>query len=123
MCRPAQARVVLVRAAGQRCRCALRTHAPRPQPETRITLRGALELDEQCRIIVPRQQAEEKPISEPERPRVGWPAKLEEAAILEDGPDFLPPHRLGGRRRQQIRPPQSGVLLLSNECERFLVMQ
>src|SRR6266536_610721 len=110
-------------AARQRRRCALRTHAPRPQPETRVTLRGALQFNEQCRIIVTRQQAEEKPICEPERPRVGRPAELEQAAILEDCAHFLPAHRLRGRGRKQISPPQPGVLLLADDGERFLVMQ
>src|SRR2546430_13065850 len=55
--------------------------------------------------------------------RVRWPAQLEQATVLRDGADFLPSHRLGRRGCQQVRPPQPGVFLLANDCERLLVVE
>ena len=55
VCGAAQARIILV-SATREGRCGpLTTHASCPEPETRIGLRGALELDEECRIVVARQ--------------------------------------------------------------------
>ena len=119
----AQARVVFMRAARERRCCRLPTHAPRPQPQAGIVFCRPVELDEECRIVVPRQQPEEEAIGEPEDPRVGRPRQLEQPPVLVDRSDFFPPHRFRRSRREEIASPQPGLLLLPDDGERLLVMQ
>ena len=110
--------------SARECRgCRLPTHAPRPQRQARIGFRRPLKLDEQRRIVVPRQQPEQKPIGEPEDARIGRPTQLEQSSILINRSDFFPPHRLGCGRREEITSPQTGLFLLPDDGERFLVVQ
>src|SRR3989442_10696121 len=110
-------------AARQRRRGGLRAHAPHPKPQPRIAFRDPLELDEERGIVVARQQPKKEAIGEPKWPCIGRPPQLEQPAILEDRSDLLPTHRLRRRGRQEVRSPQSCVLLFPDDGDRFLVMQ
>ena len=72
-----------------------------------------LELEEQARVFITREQPEQQPVGQLERPAGSGIAELEQAPVLGDGADVLDAVTDRGLESEQVRSPDARVLLLS----------
>jgi hypothetical protein len=109
--RPAKARILDVPRFRQRRARRLPDDAAGPFGRCRLSLGELLELEQQRRVLVAREEPEEEAFGELEGAGPCRPGELEEAAILRYGPDFLDPV-LGGRREPEEVPAPDAAFLL-----------
>ena len=96
---------------------------PHPQRESRVSLGGALELDQQLGRLIPREQPEQEPLGQPERAQVRRPPQLEEPAVLEDRARLLPAERFERSGPDEVAPPKPAVPLLARDGVSGLVVE
>jgi hypothetical protein len=89
----------------------LAQHAADPIDRQRLRLGELLELEQERGIFIPAQEPEEGPLRQAVGTVVGRKAQLEQAPVLRHGPRFLDPVLHGGRRGEEIGPPDAGLLL------------
>src|SRR5439155_7314105 len=77
-----------------------------------IGLHGLLKLEEERRILVPREETEQYAVRQLERPSRPEPCELQQPAILRNGADVLDSLSRRRPQTQQIASPYSVVFLL-----------
>ena len=121
--RSAQAGIVAIARLGEGAGRPLAQHLPGPLRGGGVGLGHLLIFEEQGRVFVAREEAEQHPVGQLERSgRVG-PAQLHQAAVLGNRPDVL--DALGGGRSEaeEILAPDPRVLLLPGHGKRGLRLE